>query len=203
MNWLAHVLLSKQNIDFQLGNYLADPLKGQFWQGASADLIEGMRIHKIIDSYTDRDPIVSQSKARLRKRGLLKPVIIDLTYDYLLTQNWDSFTSINKSTFLKHFNHDGYQRAFAFPQEPQQLVHNLTQNDRLNRYNTFEELYHGFKRIDERLSPKLLAKESASGYFEDVLNHIESLEADFLAFFPQLCEHIKQYPGLEDITHLK
>ena len=27
MNWLAHVFLLEQRIDFQIGNFLADPLK--------------------------------------------------------------------------------------------------------------------------------------------------------------------------------
>ena len=29
MNWLAHIFLSENKIDFQLGNFLADQLKGR------------------------------------------------------------------------------------------------------------------------------------------------------------------------------
>jgi acyl carrier protein phosphodiesterase len=29
MNWLAHVFLSEENVDFQIGNFLADPMKGK------------------------------------------------------------------------------------------------------------------------------------------------------------------------------
>lgn len=29
MNWLAHVLLSENHIEYQLGNLLTDPLKGK------------------------------------------------------------------------------------------------------------------------------------------------------------------------------
>ncbi|MEA2027717.1 MAG: ACP phosphodiesterase [Campylobacterota bacterium] len=155
MNWLAHVLLSSQNIDFQLGNYLADPLKGQVWRDAPQALIEGINTHKAIDSFTDSHPIVSLSKSRLRPKGLLKPVIIDLTYDYFLTQHWDQFCHLDRRSFLDTFNHSGAQRALAFPSQPQELILNLTQNDRLNRYNTLEQLYRGFERMDTRLSPRL------------------------------------------------
>ena len=87
MNWLAHIFLSEQNIDFQIGNYLADPLKGRVWEQASPNLKNGMHVHKIIDSYTDAHREFKRSKLRLGEKGLLKPIIIDLTYDYLLTKN--------------------------------------------------------------------------------------------------------------------
>ena len=84
LNWLAHVFLSELNIDFQIGNFLADPLKGRVWENASDEIKKGMQTHKKIDSFTDSHEIISCSKKRLRERGLLKPVIVDLTYDYLL-----------------------------------------------------------------------------------------------------------------------
>jgi len=202
MNWLAHVLLSSQQIDFQLGNYLADPLKCQVWSGATRELIEGVNTHKSIDSFTDSHNIVSLSKSRLRKKGLLKPVIIDLTYDYLLTQHWDSFCTISRREFLSDFNNKAEQRASQFPKKPQTLVINLVQNDRLNRYNTLEELLEGFRRIDTRLSPRLLAKETASGYYEDVVKNIGAIEEDFLIFFPKLIHHIREDLRLVDIEHL-
>ncbi len=95
MNWLAHIFLSEQNIDFQIGNYLADPLKCKAWDNASEDLINGIKIHMIIDSFTDSHKIVNQSKTRLRDKGLLKSIIIDITYDHFLTKNWDTFSNID------------------------------------------------------------------------------------------------------------
>lgn len=91
MNWLAHVFLSEQNIDFQVGNFISDPLKGKAWENASEDIKKGMEVHKIIDSYTDSHTIFKQSKKRLKDKGLLKAVIVDFTYDYLLAKNWDKF----------------------------------------------------------------------------------------------------------------
>jgi len=35
MNWLAHVFLSENHIEHQLGNLLTDPLKDKAWEGAS------------------------------------------------------------------------------------------------------------------------------------------------------------------------
>ena len=102
MNWLAHVFLSEEKIDFQIGNYLADPLKGKLWEDASIEMKKGVEIHKIIDAYTDSHHSFLTSKSRLRKKGLLKPVIIDLTYDYLLTKNWNIFSTIPCKCFFRN-----------------------------------------------------------------------------------------------------
>ena len=106
LNCLAHVFLSELNIDFQIGNFLADPLKGRAWEDANENIKKGMQTHKLIDSYTDSHEIISCSKRRLRERGLLKPVIIDLTYDYLLTKNWDKFCNIPLKIFSNNFYSD-------------------------------------------------------------------------------------------------
>ncbi|MFK5976263.1 MAG: ACP phosphodiesterase [Sulfurovum sp.] len=201
MNWLAHIFLSEQKIDFQLGNFLADPLKGRLWQGASEEFERGMESHKRIDAYTDSHKIVSLSKSRLRKKGLLKPVIIDLTYDYLLSKNWNLFSNISKDEFLKQFNANAKTRAYSLPPRPLELVLNLVEADRLNRYNSLEQLKISFERIDTRLSSRLLAKENAVGYFDKVEEIIDDIEEDFLIFFPQLCQHTKQELHNEYISH--
>jgi len=41
MNWLAHVFLSENHIEHQLGNLLTDPLKGKAWEGASTRIYAG------------------------------------------------------------------------------------------------------------------------------------------------------------------
>jgi acyl carrier protein phosphodiesterase len=201
MNWLSHVLLSEQKIDFQLGNYLADPLKGKAWEGASEELKQGIEVHKRIDIYTDTHAIFSQSKNRIRDKGLLRGVVMDLTYDYLLTKHWEKFSHIPKEEFLKEFYDNAMQRSPLFPTKPQRLVYTLVTQDRLNKYNSMEELHKAFSRIDLRLSPKLLARESASSYMEDVVRAEKGLEEDFLAFFPQLQKHIKAHMDPHQIEH--
>jgi acyl carrier protein phosphodiesterase len=203
MNWLAHVFLSEQKIDFQIGNFLADPLKGKAWDGASLDMIKGMETHKQIDSYTDSHKVVSTSKARLRKKGLLKGVIIDLVYDYLLTKNWSYFSNLAKNEFLTSFNKNAQDRLSAFPERPRKLVANLTQEDRLNKYNSLEQLHRAFQRIDTRLSPQLLARETATSYFDEVCAVEEDLEKDFMSFFPELCSFIRTDINSEHLTHWK
>ena len=107
MNYLAHTVLSKSNIEYQLGNLLADPLKGKRWDGASDDHYAGMRMHAAIDIFTDTNQTISLSKSRLRKKGYLKGVVIDMTYDYFLSKHWDLFVRQDLRSFVDDFNQNG------------------------------------------------------------------------------------------------
>ena len=203
MNWLAHTFLSEQNIDFQIGNILADPLKGRAWDNASVDIKKGMYVHKIIDSYTDSHKVVKQSKKRLREKGLLKPVIIDLTYDYLLTKNWDLFSNISLDTFTNDFYNKAYLTLEELSPKANMVIDNLIKKDLLNKYHNMQHLEHSFQRMDKRLSARLLNRESASGYFPAVLENINEIEEDFLEFFPQLCSCVKSELSSKKIKHWK
>jgi len=201
MNWLAHVFLSEQNIDQQIGNFLADPLKGKLWESASQEMQKGVSLHKAIDSFTDSHKKVSLSKSRLREKGLLKGVVIDLTYDYLLTKHWNRFSTIQLSDFLEQFYQNAQNRVKVYPDNVALLVLKLVQNDRLNKYHTLDQLYTAFERIDLRLSSRLLARESATSYYQSVEENLDLLEKDFLLFFPELCEHVRSNLGYKDLSH--
>ncbi|WP_309497506.1 ACP phosphodiesterase [Sulfurovum sp.] len=203
MNWLAHVFLSEQKIDFQIGNYLADPLKGKLWDDASHEMKKGIQTHMLIDAYTDSHRVVSKSKSRLREKGLLKPVIIDLTYDHLLTKNWEKFSSVPLREFLDTFNDRAIIRSNDLPSHAHKLVSNLAINDRLNRYHNLDQLKRSFESIDRRLSQRLLSRESAISYIDIVSDKIEELEDDFMTFFPELCNSIKPNLDEEHISHWK
>ena len=201
LNWLAHVFLSELNIDFQIGNFLADPLKGRAWENANENIKKGMQTHKLIDSYTDSHEIISCSKKRLRERGLLKPVIIDLTYDYLLTKNWDKFSNIPLKIFSNNFYTDAYKRVPFMPYEANISVANMIERDLLNKYHTINQLKTSFDRMDKRLSPRLLQRETASSYSNAVVDNIQYLEKDFLEFFPELCKTVKSDLDKEKLKH--
>ncbi len=203
MNWLAHLFLSEQNVDFQMGNILADPLKGKLWSDASVELGKGMSVHKIIDAYTDSHKTVAKSKASLRKKGLLKAVIIDLTHDYFLTKNWDIFCNIPVREFTQDFYLKANKRAEFLSPKAETFINNLVQRDTLNKYHDLKQLKTSFERLDIRLSPRLRERETASGYFEAVEKNIVELEKDFMSFFPDLCSCAKEHLNQGTFGHWK
>lgn len=203
MNWLAHIFLSEQNIDFQIGNYLADPLKGKAWDNASNDLKNGIKTHMLIDSFTDSHEIVSQSKRRLREKGLLKAIVIDITYDYFLTKNWNEFCNIEFDDFIQEFYKNAKKRLPYLPPKAYKSVDKITKYQVLHKYQTINHLKTAFERLDRRLSVKLLSRDNASSYYEAVCHNIDVLEEDFLYFFPKLCDVVKKQLDENKISHWK
>lgn len=203
MNWLAHIFLSEYNIEFQIANYLADPLKGKVWDNASIHIENGMKIHKLIDLYTDSHILFKNSKNRLGNKGLLKAVVIDLSYDYLLTKNWDSFSKIPLDKFLNEFYENSHKILPSLPIHASTPLKRMVDFDLLNKYQSLEQLNEGFKRVDKRLSARLASRDKASSYYKRVCENIDEIEEDFLKFFPQLCKEVKKNTNKEFLTHWK
>lgn len=201
MNWLAHILVSKKTIDYQLGNLLADPLKGKVWPGSNSLVHDGFKMHGSIDAFTDSNEQVQISKSRLGKKGYLKGVVIDIAYDYLLLKNWEQFTNINVESFINQFYQNSAQKIASYPKEAREFVERIIKYNVLSRYSTFEGLQAVFKRVDNRLSSRILAKETASGYLPVLKSQINAIEIDFNCFFPQLVSHFKSKSGFTMHEH--
>lgn len=85
MNYLAHLYLAGYEDDWIAGALLGDFAKGRlenlpFVPG----VVEGIRLHRAIDSFTDQHPVVRRSRSRLRSRRLVSGIIVDLAYDHFL-----------------------------------------------------------------------------------------------------------------------
>ena len=201
MNWLAHILVSKKSIDYQLGNLLADPLKGKVWPGSNSLVHDGFKMHGNIDAFTDSNEHVQKSKSRLGKKGYLKGVVIDIAYDYLLMKNWEKYTNINVESFINQFYRNSEQKITSYPKEARDFVERIIKYNVLSRYSTFEGLQAAFKHIDNRLSSRILAKETTSGYLPVLESQINAIEIDFNYFFPQLVSHFKSKSGFAIHEH--
>jgi acyl carrier protein phosphodiesterase len=66
MNWLAHLYLSEDDIEYRIGNVIADWVKGEARLQFVDGIQRGLECHKAIDLFTDAHPIVARSKARIQ-----------------------------------------------------------------------------------------------------------------------------------------
>ncbi len=190
MNWLAHTFLSKDSIDYQLGNILADPFKGKVWPGASHNFALGIEMHKCIDAFTDSHPVVLRSKSRLGKKGYLKGVIVDITYDYMLVKYWEQYSSVDFNDYLDKFYSRAKEAVLVYPKKEAAFVMRLIESDYLRNYDSLNGLAEAFGRIDNRLSDKVLKKESANKYLPLVEAQMSHIAGDFHSFFPDLINYV-------------
>lgn len=192
MNWLAHVFLSKPSIHFQLGNLLADFSKGNPWEGIHADTRQGLQTHQEIDSFTDTHAIFAQSKQRIGSSGRLRAVVIDLTYDHMLSKNWTTFSPVSLEEFLDGFYSRASEVLMDYPEEERAFIRAIISGDRLGQYKDADGIKRGMLRVDKRLSGRVLQRESTIEYFPNIQEAYSGLEQDFLRFFPELREHVMQ-----------
>ena len=203
MNWLAHVLLSENHIESQLGNLLTDPLKGRAWQGASTRVHTGIKMHLLIDSFTDTHPLVSQSKAILTPRGHLKGVVLDVLYDHFLSLHWDKFCSIEREVFLDDFRFRALEGMEGYPKEAQSVIHRVVANRQLSSYAHMDGVVDAFRRLDNRLSDRARSKDTCERYIPLIAQNREALETNFLSFFPELMDAVKERCHRLDVVHWK
>lgn len=193
LNWLAHLLLSRPDIEYQLGNLLADPLKGKAWQGASESIKTGMLMHKAIDVFTDSHEIVSRSKSRLGSKGYLKGVVIDLLYDHYLANTWSSYSRISLDDFLKSFYTESLAVSKMFPDDARNFVTRLVESNRLAEYSDFNGFVNTLQRVDQRLSKRIRLKDSTLNYIDAIERDYDLLKLDFNLFFPELISFFKKH----------
>lgn len=192
MNWLAHVSLSPHTApQQQLGNLVADLVKGRVWDGASSGVIQGLADHQRIDLFTDAQPVVKRSRMRLGEKGRLRGVALDIVYDHFLTRHWESFFPEPLSVFSERFYKQVRGIVQESPQEVQSFVLKLVSYDYLRAYTEPLDVLESFYRMDRRLSERLRKVELVSSYFPAFEKNYEGIEEDFLEFFPQLMKHVE------------
>jgi acyl carrier protein phosphodiesterase len=201
MNWLAHVFLSPKQIDCQLGNLLADPMKGRCWDGAPSDVCSGMRLHMRIDAFTDEHPEVSYSKKLLTLYGPLKGVVLDILYDHFLSIHWQRFSTKRRERFLEQFRLRAIKASGGYPQEAKYVVQRVVENRQLESYDRMDGVKKAFMRIDNRLSERVKQRDGMMRYLTLIEMHRTELEASFLRFFPDLMAHVRETTESASFDH--
>ncbi len=160
-----------------------------------------MRMHVAIDIFTDANETISLSKSRLRKKGYLKGVVIDMVYDYFLSKHWNKFVVDDLESFVLSFNQNAIFETKDLPDKAASFIDLITSNNVLGSYIDFAGLEQAFNRIDKRLSPRIIAKETTTSYIPNIIENYEAIEKDFLQFFPLLVEMFLQKSGVDSTEH--
>ena len=89
MNHLAHIHLSRKYPDLLIGNLIADFLNYKELKNPKEGLADGVKLHMMIDHYTDTHPLVFTYKRLLYPYfGKYSAVLADLLMDHQLAQSW-------------------------------------------------------------------------------------------------------------------
>lgn len=190
MNYLAHVFLSGDNKEVQIGNFIGDAIKGKDYENYTYNVKKGVLLHRQIDTFTDAHPIVRQSKKQLSPIfGHYSGVLIDIFYDYFLSIHWAEYSASNLEEFTQDFYKNLLQTTVILPAEIARFKHSLTQNHWFQNYRSLSGLTRVFKGLEKRIIHQVpLSK----GVIDLELKH-DIFEEQFMSFFPELILFSQNY----------
>jgi acyl carrier protein phosphodiesterase len=195
MNWLAHVFLSRPDVEFQLGNLLADVVRGPQRDAMSASFVRGAACHKAIDAFTDAHPIVKRSRARVSsERRRFSGVLVDVFYDYFLARNFRRYSSVALDAYTAAFYASVQAHPVALPAAAQLMLERIVRHDLLASYARVDGVERALNRISTYLTSRWRKQFALERGVEDLLAHEAALAADFLEFFPALQAHVARLP---------
>jgi acyl carrier protein phosphodiesterase len=191
VNWLAHVYLSEPNVEFRLGNLLADIVKGEQRAAMTAAFLRGVRCHHAIDSFTDAHPVVRRSRARIgAAQRRFSGVLVDVFYDFCLATGWERYCPVTLHAFTSAFYSDIRASTIALPEQAQAVTDRIVKHDLLGSYRRVEGVERSLRRISAYLSSRWHREFALEKGVADLLAQQDDFAADFADFFPALRTHV-------------
>ena len=187
MNWLAHAFLSRPDVEFRLGNLLADLVKGRDLAAMPAGFLDGVRRHRAIDAFTDAHPAVRRSRARVgggfrHATGIL----VDVFYDHLLALDWQRYAGEPLEAFTARLYAAVRSCPIRLPPEARAAVEGMLADDRLGSYRRLDGIEAALRRVSVRLAARTGRDLGLERGVSALVTHFGGLRDDFGEFFPQL-----------------
>ena len=182
MNYLAHLHLGGQRPGQLLGSLYGDFVKGRL-QGQFAPEVEAaIQLHRRIDVFTDRHPLVDVALSRFSlTRRRYAGIVLDVFFDHCLARDW----ALYADQPLEVFTSDVYRALSSEPQLPDRLARiapYMVADDWLGSYREFDVLEQVLRGISRRLT----RPEELAGAMQELRALYEPLSEDFRLFYPQL-----------------
>jgi len=188
VNFLAHLHLADPEPGLMLGGIVADFARPAELATLAPEVQDGVRLHRLIDSFTDSHPIVRGSVARIAAEyHWFSGIIIDIYYDHILARDWSSYSPERLESFAARAYATLEQILPYAPDEAAGFIRSFVEDNRLVRYATAEGIEDTLARVSRRIArripknavrlelamPGLIAKDAR-------------LTADFHAFYAEL-----------------
>jgi acyl carrier protein phosphodiesterase len=198
VNWLAHAFLSEPDVEFRLGNLLADLVKGRDRAGMSPGFLRGVQCHQSIDSFTDFHPIVHRSRARIGEGyRLVTGILIDVFYDHFLALDWDRYSAERLESFTARVSADIRAHPISLPEEARGALDRMLLDDRLTSYRSIEGIEVTLRRVSMRLAARTGREFALENAVSELRANFDALRSDFAEFFPLLQAHVATIWGTE------
>lgn len=189
MNFLAHLYLARHSDDAMLGAMYGDFVGTAGLERYNAEVQREIRLHRLIDSYTDRHPAVLAARCHFPDgRRRYAGILLDVYFDHLLARDWARWHGGDLDRFTRHF----YELLLAQPELPerlQRIAPGFVRHDWLGSYRDRDMVDHAVTRIATRLSRN---GDKLVQCLPILREHEDDVARRFEEFFPELNRHVER-----------
>ncbi|MGD1840209.1 MAG: ACP phosphodiesterase [Thermonemataceae bacterium] len=188
MNLLAHIYLSGASEKIAIGNFIADSVKGKKYLKYEEKIAKGILLHRAIDTFTDKHPVVMRSTKRLyatQKR--YAPVVVDIFYDHFLAKDWYKFHATPLQEFTSDFYEVLQQYYTILPKRVQDFLPYMIREDWLYNYSNLE----GIARVLDGMANRVKFKSNMDKAIIDLKRNYQLFQEDFDVFFPEIIDKVR------------
>ena len=186
MNFLAHTYLSGSDKEIMIGNFIGDHVKGNGWERYRQGIINGIRLHRMIDAFTDQHPVFNQSSDRHQhKYHKYAGVITDMYYDHLLAANWDDYSDEELYTFTRRNYMVLMKNYLILPKKTKTILPFIMRSNWLASYADLDFLQRAFQGMAIRTPFKSGMENAVS----DLKDHYQQYLEEFRRFFPDIIKY--------------
>lgn len=183
MNYLAHIFLSGNDKQIQIGNFVADAVKGNAYRDYPVRMQKGILLHRRIDTFADSHPLVQELVVMGRKDfGRYSAVVTDVLLDHFLARDFKIYAHQPLKYFAYRFYWNLIWNYHHLPGRFQGFMWHFILTSRLECYASREGIRRSLAIMVKYRGLKIDPDKAV-----DFLTvHEEEWKELFQAFFPEL-----------------
>jgi len=189
MNYLAHLHIAEHCDSNLLGNLLGDFVKGRLSDQYNDEIVQGIRLHRWVDAYTDKHHLMNDAKAHFStSTRRFSPIALDMFWDHCLAKHWNQFHTsslsefVNSAELLVRRDHSS-----NLPERYLRVTENMWNGRWLESYSDIDNIQYALQRMSsrsERMKP-------LANCYETLDVSYKELEAVFFELYPDVLAKAK------------
>ncbi|SHF62172.1 Acyl carrier protein phosphodiesterase [Cnuella takakiae] len=153
MNFLGHAYLSFGHPEILVGNMISDFVKGKTQYQYPEDIQKGIKLHRLIDDYTDRHPATLAAKEFFRPAyRLYSAPIVDVVYDHFLASDEQTLTDQELSELAQNTYNILDQFHYLLPSPLVAMLPYMKRDNWLYNYKSEQGIYRSLQGLMRRAS---------------------------------------------------
>ena len=146
-------------------------------------ILEGIKLHRAIDSYTDKHSASLELRQLLRARhDKYASVVVDLIWDHCLSICWSTYSGTALSSFNENIYEILLRRKSDLPPKLLGKIDSMVRNDFLMAYANEDNMRSSLNWMDNRVK----FKSNFVGAIDDIRENRDYIFDLFKNFFPDL-----------------